>query len=94
MTWLTIPDFSESLIEIARMSELWNATIPFNKLTIPQKQAVQTLLWISWKISWDIEFWDIDEAILRVINEAWKSIDNALITVITPVNEFWKNYLN
>ncbi len=66
-------DYGVELDEIARWSEWWGAVFDLKILTSRQQQAVQALIWMSWKVwSWDIEYW---EFILRVIvNTKWKYV--------------------
>jgi hypothetical protein len=56
MATLIVPDYSTELVELARGSEAGCAVFEWCKLTRKQRNAIQSIMWASGKISGDIEY--------------------------------------
>jgi hypothetical protein len=78
------------LLELAGQSANWNDTLYFQNLQPKYKLAIQELIEQSGIEEWDINFGVKNEWILKIL----KNTNWCLITVITPTDDIWRNYLN
>ena len=79
----------ELLLELAGQSANWNDTLYFQNLQPKYKLAIQELIEQTGIEEWDINFGVKNEWILKIL----KNTNWCLITVITPTDDIWRNYL-
>lgn len=77
------------LLKLAWMSNNWADTLVFKTLEKEYKLIINELIELSGKDNRDIYFWVQNEGVLRIIN----SVNWCLISVITPTDDIWRNYL-
>jgi hypothetical protein len=78
------------LLELAWQSANWNDTLYFQELQSKYKLVIQELINQSGIEEWDIHFGLKDEWVLKIL----KNTNWCLITVITPIDGIWRNYLS
>jgi hypothetical protein len=71
MTTLTAPDYTTELTEIARGSEDGCAVFDWDKLTRKQRNALQSIMWISGQLSGDISYGNF---IVRITQQKMVSV--------------------
>lgn len=78
------------LTELASMSANWNDTLHFQELEVKYKLVIQELIKQTGIEEWDIHFGIQNEWVLKIL----KNTNWCLISVITPTDGVWRNYLN
>jgi hypothetical protein len=67
-------DYTPELAEIARGSESGCAVFDWDKLTEKQRYAIQSIVWMNWKMQWgDVQYKNF--TIRYIVHEtAWKMV--------------------